>query len=122
MDVAAVDFSQITLTQIALMFGLPPGFLGGATGDSLTYSTTELNMLQLYQLTLMPWIARVEAVLDAQLPRGTETRIEVDGLLRADTKTRYETYEIGIRIGAITQDEVRELENRPPVATGGLVL
>lgn len=121
MDVAAVDFAQITLTQIALMFGLPPGFLGGTTGDSLTYTTTELNMLQLYQLTLMPWIGRIEAVLDAQLPRGTETRVEVDGLLRSDTKTRYETYEIGIRIGAITEDEVRALENRPPVAQGAVL-
>jgi phage portal protein BeeE len=70
----------------------------------------------------MPWIARIEAVLDAQLPRGTETRVEVDGLLRADTKTRYETYKIGTEIGAITQDEVRALENRPPVAPVGGVL
>ena len=45
-------------------------------------------MLELYQLTLLPWIGRIEAVLNAQFPAGTETRIEVDGLLRADIKTR----------------------------------
>ena len=114
-DMAAADLSRLTLSQIALMFGLPVGYLGGSTGDSLTYSTTELRMLELYQLTLLPWIGRIETVLDAQLPRGTETRIEVDGLLRADTKTRYETYAIAIDKGILTVDEVRALENRPPL-------
>ena len=39
-DTEAADFSRLTLSQIALMFGLPAGMLGGPTGDSLTYSTT----------------------------------------------------------------------------------
>jgi phage portal protein BeeE len=73
-------------------------------------------MIELYQLTLLPWIRRIEAVLSAQLPAGTSTRIEVDGLLRADTKTRMETYEIGIRTGVMTVDEARAYENRPPLS------
>ena len=121
-DTEAADFSRLTLTQIALMFGLPPGMLGGPTGDSLTYSTNETRMLELYQLTLLPWIARIEAVLNAQLPAGTKTRVEVDGLLRADTKTRYETYAIGIPLGIITRDEARALENRPALPDPGAVL
>jgi HK97 family phage portal protein len=116
MDVAAAEFAKITLGQIELMFGLPAGFLGGPVGGSLTYSTVELRMLELAQLTLLPWTGRIEAVLDAQLPRGTEVRVEIDGLLRADTKTRYETYAIGIPLGIITADEARRLESRPPLA------
>ena len=114
-DTEAAEFAKLTLSQIALMFGLPVSMLGGPSGDSLTYSTTELRMLELYQLTLLPWIARIEAVLDAQLPNGTDTRIEIDGLLRADTKTRYETYAIAIDKGILTVDEIRSLENRPPL-------
>ena len=79
-DTDAADFARLTLSQIALMFGLPPGMLGGPTGDTLTYSTNEMRMLELYQLTLLPWIGRIEAVLNAQLPAGTKPRIEVDGL------------------------------------------
>lgn len=121
-DTEAAEFSRLTLTQIALMFGLPPGMLGGPTGDSLTYSTNETRMLELYELTLLPWIARIEAVLAAQLPAGTKARVEVDGLLRADTKTRFETYAIGIPLGIITRDEARALENRPPLAQTGSIL
>jgi HK97 family phage portal protein len=114
-DTEAAAFATLTLGQIELMFGLPVSMLGGPAGKSLDYTTTELRMLELYQLTLLPWIGRVEAVLDAQLPRGTGTRIEVDGLLRADTKTRFETYAIAIDKGILTIDEVRAFENRPPL-------
>lgn len=115
MDVAAAEFSKISTGQIEMMFGLPAGFLGGPVGGSLTYSTVELRMLELAQLTLLPWTGRIESVLDAQLPRGTEVRVEIDGLLRADTKTRFETYKVAVETGILTPDECRALESRPPL-------
>ena len=114
-DTEAAEFAKLTLSQIALMFGLPVSMLGGPSGNSLDYSTTELRMIELYSLSLLPWIRRIETVLDAQLPRDTDLRIEVDGLLRADTKTRFETYAIAIDKGILTVDEVRALESRPPL-------
>jgi HK97 family phage portal protein len=113
-DLAATEFARITLGQIALMFGVPAYLLGAPT-DSNTYANVENRMLELYQLTLLPWIGRAESVLDAQLARGTELRIEIDGLLRADTKTRMESYDIALRNGILTVDEVRALEARPPM-------
>jgi len=38
--------------------------------------------------------------------------VNLDGFLRGDTKTRMETYAIG-RGFAYTDDEIRELEDRP---------
>ena len=113
-DLAAVDFARLSLGQIALMFGVPSYMLGAPT-DSNTYANVENRMLEFYQLTLLPWIRRIEATLDAQLPRGTELEVAVDGLLRADTKTRYETYKLALENGILTVDEVRELESRPPL-------
>lgn len=115
-DVGAADFARISLGQIALMFGLPAYLLGAPT-DSATYANVESRMTELYELTLLPWIRRVESVLDAQLPRGTEVKIAIDGLLRADSKTRFETYDIALRNGILTIDEVRELEGRPALRT-----
>lgn len=113
-DLAAVDFSRITLGNIALMFDEPAYILGAPT-DSNTYANVESRQLELFQLTWLPWIKRVETVLDAQFPRGTELRIVVDGILRADTITRYQTYAIAIDKGILTVDEVRALEARPPL-------
>ena len=114
-DTEAAAFATLTLGQIELMFGLPVSMLGGPAGKSLDYTTTELRMLELLQLTLLPWIGRIEAVLDAQLVLGVGSRIEVGGLLRADMKTQMETLKIGIETGLITVDEARELLNRPPL-------
>ena len=121
-DADAAEFARLNLAQIALMFGLPPGMLGGPTGDSLTYSTNEMRMLELYQLTLLQWISKIEAVLNAQLPAGTKARIEFEGLLRADFKTQMESFKIAVELGVLTVDEVRELLNRQPLTPTGGVL
>jgi phage portal protein BeeE len=68
----------------------------------------------------LPWARRIEGVLSAELPRGTNLKIALDGLLRADTKSRYEGYKIAIEAGFMTVDEVRALEDRPPFGDQGV--
>jgi HK97 family phage portal protein len=121
-DLAAVDFSKITVGQIALMFGVPANLLGAPSGDSNTYANIESRMLEFKQLSLQQWIVSAEAVLTAQLPRATELRIEVDGLLRSDTKTRFDTYAIAVDKGILSVDEIRALESRPPMAQPEVVV
>jgi HK97 family phage portal protein len=116
-DLAAVDFSKITVAQIALMFGVPAYLLNAPTGDSSTYANVESRFLEFKQLSLQQWIVSTEAVLTAQLPRATELRVEVDGMLRSDTKTRFDTYKIALDEGILTVDEIRHLEQRPPLET-----
>jgi HK97 family phage portal protein len=119
-DLAAAEFARISVQQIANMFGVPAYLLGAPT-DSNTYANVESRMLELKQLTLAPWMARVEAVLSSELVRGTELRVEFDGMLRADTKTRMQSYEIADKIGLMTVDEMRALENLPPLKSEGVM-
>lgn len=103
-----------SLRDVALAFGVPPYMLG-IPGDQSTYANVESRMIELRTFTLLPWIRRLESVLDAQFPRGTEVKIATDGTLRADTATRYAAYEVGLRSGFLTVDEVRAMEDRPPL-------
>lgn len=122
-DMAAADFSRLSVQQVALMFDMP-AYMLGAAGDTSTYANVESRMTEFYELCLLPWLRRGESVLSAQLPLGTGVRFEVEGLLRADTKTRYDTYAIAIDKGILTPDEVRALENRPPMSeavSGGVL-
>jgi phage portal protein BeeE len=66
--------------------------------------------------TLLPWTSRIEAVLDAQFPRGVSMKVALDGLLRGTTKDRYEAHAIATG-GApwMLPDEVRDIEDRPPM-------
>jgi HK97 family phage portal protein len=102
------------LRDIALAFGIPPYMLG-VPGDSSTYANVESRMIELRTFSLLPWIRRIESVLDSEFARGTSLKIKSDALLRADTASRYAAYESALRAGWITVDEVRELEDRAPL-------
>jgi HK97 family phage portal protein len=103
-----------SLRDIALAFGLPPYMLG-VPGDSSTYANVESRMTELRTFTLLPWARRIEATLDAQLPGTTSVKLDLDATLRADTSTRWAAYSTALADGWLTKDEVRALEDRPPL-------
>ena len=107
------------LRDIALAFGVPPYMLG-VPGDSSTYANVESRMIELRTFTLLPWIRRIESVLDSEFVRGTSVKIKSDALLRADTASRYAAYESALRAGWMTVDEVRELEDRAPLGANAV--
>lgn len=116
-DAALIDAMAANLGELANAFGIPP-YMIGAPVDSNTYANVESRRMDLTTFTYLPWTARIEATLDAQFPRGTSLKVGIDGLLRADTKTRFDTYKVGIDAGVLTPDEARALEDRPPLALG----
>lgn len=103
-----------SVRDIATAFGVPPYMLG-LPGDSSTYANVESRLIELRQFTLLPWTRRLESALDSQVPRGQSFKVGFDGLMRADTRTRMEAYRAAIQAGILTVNEVRALEDRPPI-------
>lgn len=114
-DAQLLETRKWNATDIATMFGLPPYMLGGSTGDSLTYATVEGEMIRLWTTALMPMTVRLERALSAWLPLGQTLRFNPDALLRSQTLDRYNAHAIALTNGFETVDEVRQLENRPPL-------
>lgn len=92
-----------------------PGHYVGAPNSSRTYTNLETQGLEYLRWTLLPITTRIEATFSDYLPRGQVAKFTYDGLLRADTLTRYQAHQIAISNGFLTLDEVRALENRPPL-------
>jgi HK97 family phage portal protein len=113
-DSDLVAAMSANLGDLANAFGIPP-YMIGAPVDSNTYANVESRRMDLTTFTYLPWSARIEATLDAQFPRGTSLKVGLDALLRADTSTRYATYAVALDKGILTVDEVRALEDRPPL-------
>lgn len=123
-DMQFVASQQLTATQVAIMFHLPPGRLGGTTGDSLTYATVEGNQIELSQDAIVPptsAIAQALAADPAVFPFASwYPEFVLEGRMRGDHKTRAEFYtsmfglvdEIGRR--ALDIDEIRARENLGP--------
>lgn len=109
------DFANL---DWALAFGVPPWFLGVKT-DSNTYANVTSRFIELAEFTLLPWARRIESALEAEFPRGTDLKINLDSLRRADTLTRYQAHQISLaqpgKPGWAHVDEVRALENMPPL-------
>lgn len=112
-----LESRKFTDAQIAgQLFRLDPTFLGiPVEGQGLLYQNIEHRQSHLLRVTLMPWIIRVERLLTRLLPANQRWRFNFDGLLRADLTTRYTSYEKAAAIGLLTVDEMRQLEDRPPL-------
>lgn len=118
-DAQLASSREWALRDMALAFGVP-AYMLGVPGDSSTYANVESRMIELRTFTLLPWERRIESKLDAEFPRGTSLKIRSDGLLRADTATRYKSYRDALDAGWLTIDEVRSLEDRPPLESEGV--
>lgn len=107
-----VEAQKAEIIQIARIYNLPPVFLQDLTYG--TFSNTEQQDLQLVKHTLRRWVKQFEQELDLKLfgrDSSMYVKINLDGLLRGDIKTRYEAYGVGIQNGFKTPNEVRKLEN-----------
>lgn len=109
-----VETQVQSLTDAANILGLPSYYLG-APNASRTYSNVEQENLQLVRWSIQPIAERIEQSLSDLLVRGQVARFDYDTLLRTDTKSRFEAYQIGIANGFLTPDEVRDMENRDPI-------
>jgi HK97 family phage portal protein len=109
-----VETQVQSLTDAANILGLPSYYLG-APNVSRTYSNVEQENLQLVRWSIQPIAERIEQALSDLLVRGQVARFDYDTLLRTDTKSRFEAYQIGIANGFLTADEVRDMENRDPI-------
>jgi HK97 family phage portal protein len=112
-----IEAMQLNATQIAAILNLPPDRLGGTRGDSLTYSTSEQSTLQIIE-ALRPWLTRFEQSFFDLLPRNRFTRFYTDALLKTDLEARMNNYQVMRNIGMRTADEIRELEDLPPLPSG----
>jgi len=103
------------------MYGVPPHMVG-LTEKQTSYGTgVEQQSIGFLQFHLLDWLVMWETAIQRDLlnPGGTEfVEHIVEGLLRADFKTRMEGYQLAIQNGIYSPNEVRKFENNPPRKDG----
>ena len=115
-DAQWLESQQFTTTQLARLFGTPASLmLAAVEGSAMTYSNVEQDWIAFTRFTLMAYLREIEDALTDLLPYGQTVRFNLDALLRSDTKTRYEAHQIGLNAGFLVDDEVRAIENLPPL-------
>ena len=113
-----VQTVQLTATEFAAIYQVPPDMIGGTRGDSLNYTTDEMNTNRLISWSLRAWLRRWENAFFGILPQNRYVKFDVDDLIRVDQATRYANYQIARNIGLLTNDEIRDTEDLAPLANG----
>lgn len=111
-----IEARNHAVLEIARATGLDPEDLATMVeGGSRTYQNAEQRRLDLIDFTLMPYLSSVQDRLSMNdvTPRGLFARFRVGAFARADTKSRFEAYKIGIEAKFMTVDEVRRSEDWP---------
>lgn len=121
-DAQFLENSQLTIRQIAAMFGVKMHQLNDL--DRATHTNISEQQRGFYIDTLQSILTMYEQemiyklFLNTEIRKGYYIKFNVDAILRADIKTRYESYRIGIQGGFITPNEVRELEEKEALEGG----
>jgi HK97 family phage portal protein len=111
-DMALLDLSRYNDSRIAVLLGVPP-FLAGlpSGGDSMTYSNVTSLFDYHWRAGLRPKASPVMAALSQwALPPGISAEVNRDEYVRADPLTRAQTWDILIRLGVLTPQQVQEFE------------
>ena len=111
-----IQTQKFSVSTICRFYGVPPEMMAGETAGHEAYTSPEMRSTDFLQYSLRPWLYRIERAVSGLLPRTQKARFNAGAFLRPTLKERYEAHESGIRAGWLLRSEVRELEDRPPVA------
>ena len=125
-DAQFLENTELTIKQIATAFGIKMHQLNDLS--KATHTNIEQQQRQFYTDTLQAILTMYEQeltyklFLDSELEQGYYLKFNVDAILRADIKTRYEAYAIGIQNGFLEPDEARGKEDLPPKPGGNQLI
>ena len=107
------------LLAVCRIWKMPPHMvqeLGRATWGNLAS-----EMVSFEKFTIQPWLRRIEGAIERDIIGDDDelyAEFLVEGLLRSDITTRYQAYEVAVRNGWMTPEEVRQKENLGPMPEG----
>lgn len=124
-DLELIQALNLGGADIARIYKTPLPMVGSV--ESIKYDNVENLQIQFVVYCLMSWIRRHEQAMQRDL-LGTKERAEffiefnVGGLLRGNITARYAAYAVGRQWGWLSINDIRRLENQPPVPGGDVYL
>jgi HK97 family phage portal protein len=121
-DAQFVESTRGTTDQLGFVYGIPKAFLN--TADRQTVTDSDWRYFTTFGLS---WITTaIDQAFTANpilFPRGQQLRAEtlIDALLKPDILTRYQAYAAARQAGWLAANEIRALENYPPIAGGDVL-
>lgn len=114
-EVQWLETQRFGVTKVARLWGMTSRqLLAAIDGGTDTYSNHQQDEILYVRYTLMRYLREIEITFDQLLPRTRTVRVNVEGLLRTDTLTRYKAHALAIGRWS-TADEIRDIEGQQPL-------
>lgn len=114
-----IESRQFSVEDTARLFGVPLHMLQVSTPGAMSYASVEQNAIGFVTNTLLPIVRLIETAHDRLLPGdATFLRLNLSGLLRGDAASRAAYYQALFAAGALSPNDIRRLEDQPPIAGG----
>lgn len=121
-----LESRKFAIDEIARMYGLPPHLLSHQEKQTSWGTGIEQHNIGFVIYTLNPvWMTRIEqrlTLLIREDPEFARLKIkaehQVQGLMRGDSSARSLFYDRMLKRGVMTVNEIRSLENLPPIEGG----
>ena len=123
-DAQMLESRRFSVEEICRWFGVPPHMVGHTEKSTSWGTGLEQQVLGFVKFTLRPRLKRIEQAIEQQIlsaadrAAGVTFEFNLEGLLRGDSTARAAFYQTMSNIGALTINEIRALENFPPVLGG----
>lgn len=123
-DSQLIETRQFQTEDIARIFRVPPHMIGHTDKTTSWGTGIEQMSIGFVTYTLQPHLTAIEQEINRKFFRraGKFSEFSVDGLLRGDSKTRSDAYKAAVGgssgPGWMTRNEIRRLENLPPIDGG----
>lgn len=124
-DAQFLETRKYQRSEIAGLFRVPPHMIGDL--ERATFSNIEHQSIDFVAHGLVPYLRRIEQRITLQLLTPAERRelfakFSVGGLLRGDMTARAAFYRELVNLGALSPNEVRDLEDMNPREGGDVYL
>lgn len=117
-DAELLASRRFSVPEIARIFDVPPPIIQDYEFNTFTNAAQASQWFA--QLTLLPWIRKLEAeiarsILTRRQRRTHLVEFDMSGLLRGDPAERWASHKIAAEAGILTVDEIREIEGFDPL-------
>lgn len=114
-----LETRKFQVAEIARLYRVPPYLIGDVERSTSWGTGIEEQNRRFIEYTLQSWLVRLEAAFTSLLPSPKQfVKFNLDALLRGSTKERYEAHGVALKNGFMSVNEVRALEDLPPVEGG----
>lgn len=121
-DAQFIESRKFSVTEVARWYRVPPHKI--ADLERSTNNNIEHQSIEFVTDTIVPWVTRLEQEVNVKLfgaraVGSVYTKMSVNALMRGDAQSRANFYRLMTQMGAMSVNEVRDLEDLNGIGDAG---